>query len=370
MTPSGFVLLLHIILFDRSYNLTYWLNYGEVKAALRRRYTDPVNTGTSLFPHVPSEVSWRLLAHADKASSLFGSRSQADLSGLTHHTTWVGASPFYSGAGVKGQPTPSVLKGYDTSPKAHISSSLSPDSGAVALTSAHPWGAQRSAQLVEVMANYRCGGQAQATEPSSGPSQYRFGLPAEASALAKPRPLGSPLLPGTDVTMDWRALKLERELWRSADFLGQGLQTFLFRRRYYTDLLSPSTLVNKVSIWLPNHLIPGWAFVTPYSSRLRYTALGKVDIALIVVFLASLGSVFSSVNYVITYRYIGAPIFKGRRELRSFFIDALLVGSRMMILANPALLIGIILLLSDRHFGTSVFDFSGGGDTILFQHLF
>lgn len=125
-----------------------------------------------------------------------------------------------------------------------------------------------------------------------------------------------------------------------------------------------------MSIWLPNHLIPGWAFVTPYTSRLRYTALGKVDIALIVVFLASLGSVFSAVNYVITYRYIGAPIFKGRRELRSFFIDGLLVGSRMMILANPALLIGIILLLSDRHFGTSVFDFSGGGDTILFQHLF
>jgi len=56
--------------------------------------------------------------------------------------------------------------------------------------------------------------------------------------------------------------------------------------------------------------------------------------------------------------------------LRSFFIDALLVASRMMILANPALLIGILLLLSDRHFGTSVFDFSGGGDTILFQHLF
>ncbi len=148
------------------------------------------------------------------------------------------------------------------------------------------------------------------------------------------------------------------------------MQTFWYRRRYYTNLFSPSTLVNKVSIWLPNHLIPGWAFVTPYTSRLRYTALGKVDIALIVVFLASLGSVFSAVNYVITYRYIGAPIFKGRRELRSFFIDGLLVASRMMILANPALLIGIILLLSDRHFGTSVFDFSGGGDTILFQHLF
>jgi cytochrome c oxidase subunit 1 len=103
---------------------------------------------------------------------------------------------------------------------------------------------------------------------------------------------------------------------------------------------------------------------------LRFTALGKVDIALIVVLLASVNSVFSSANYVITYRCLGAPIFKNRRELRSFFVDALLVASRMMLAANPALIIGIILLLSDRHLGTSVFDFSGGGDTILFQHLF
>jgi len=117
-------------------------------------------------------------------------------------------------------------------------------------------------------------------------------------------------------------------------------------------------------------LIPGWAFVTPYTSRLRYTAVGKVDVALVVIFAAGLGSVFSSLNYVITYRYVGAPILKNRRELRSFFVDALLVASRMMIAANPALLIAILLMLSDRHFNTSVFDFSGGGDTVLFQHLF
>jgi heme/copper-type cytochrome/quinol oxidase subunit 1 len=86
--------------------------------------------------------------------------------------------------------------------------------------------------------------------------------------------------------------------------------------------------------------------------------------------LASLGSVFSSINYLITYRYLGAPLLQKRRELRSFFIDALLVASRMMLLANPALILGILLLLSDRHLDTSYFDFSGGGDTILFQHLF
>jgi heme/copper-type cytochrome/quinol oxidase subunit 1 len=169
---------------------------------------------------------------------------------------------------------------------------------------------------------------------------------------------------------DWRNLKFERETWRSFDDLFLAKKHWNLRKRYYSTFFEPISVINKVSSWTANFLIPGWAFITPYSSRLRFTAIGKVDIALIVVLLASINSVFSSANYVITYRCLGAPIFKNRRELRSFFVDALLVASRMMLAANPALIIGIILLLSDRHLGTSVFDFSGGGDTILFQHLF
>lgn len=126
----------------------------------------------------------------------------------------------------------------------------------------------------------------------------------------------------------------------------------------------------KVSSIVSNQLIPGWAFITPFSSRVNFSETGKVDIALVVVFSAGLGSVFSAFNYVITYRCLGSIKSKNRREVRSFFADGLLVGSRMMLAANPALLIAILLLLSDRHLNTSVFDFSGGGDTILFQHLF
>ena len=98
--------------------------------------------------------------------------------------------------------------------------------------------------------------------------------------------------------------------------------------------------------------------------------MGKVDIALIVVLIASAGSVLSSVNYLITYRCLGSNAMVSRREIRSFGADSLLVASRMMVMANPALIIGIILLLSDRHMGSSTFDFSGGGDTVMFQHLF
>ena len=365
VTPSGFVLLLHILLFDRSYNLTYWLNYGEVKSALRRRYQSAAApSDMSLFPTLPTDLSWRLAALHGAAPGSTARTRLAPVGGATDAAARLGS-------GVEMGALPGI---HQAAPSPWLSSPMGTEEGALAPVGMGAVRAPAHQVLVPQGAPEVARSYAWAAGPSAPASSGALGTAPDA-APATPRAGGRgagsrAATLDIEVAADWRELKLEREVWRSSDFLGQGLQTFWYRRRYYTNLLSPSTLVNKVSIWMPNHLIPGWAFVTPYTSRLRYTAVGKVDIALVVVFLASLGSVFSAVNYTITYRYIGAPILKGRRELRSFFIDALLVGSRMMILANPALLIGILLLLSDRHMGTSVFDFSGGGDAILFQHLF
>lgn len=38
VTPGGFTLLLHLILFDRAHSATYWVNYSELRYRLRRRY--------------------------------------------------------------------------------------------------------------------------------------------------------------------------------------------------------------------------------------------------------------------------------------------------------------------------------------------
>ena len=61
LTPSGFVLLIHIILFDRSYTVTQWLNYGELKAQLRRRNNESQQVTTRLPDVVAdSALAWRL----------------------------------------------------------------------------------------------------------------------------------------------------------------------------------------------------------------------------------------------------------------------------------------------------------------------
>jgi heme/copper-type cytochrome/quinol oxidase subunit 1 len=49
------------------------------------------------------------------------------------------------------------------------------------------------------------------------------------------------------------------------------------------------------------------------------------------------------------------------RDARSFFSESLIVASWMMVAANPMLAISILMLLSDRHWQTSFFDYSGRG---------
>lgn len=51
----------------------------------------------------------------------------------------------------------------------------------------------------------------------------------------------------TGLLQDWRELKLEREVWRSLDLLGQSRQSLSFRRKYYAELFEPASMTSKVS---------------------------------------------------------------------------------------------------------------------------
>ena len=165
------------------------------------------------------------------------------------------------------------------------------------------------------------------------------------------------------VYSNWRQLKFTREAWR-CKLLAARHQKTLFRRYFHEDGVFWSIERNA------KDLLPGWAMITPFSARTRFTAVGKTDIGLMGVFLVLNSSIISGANFLVTYRYLSTLNNRKMRDARVFFTESIIVACWMMIFANPMLAIAILMLLSDRHWQTSFFDYSGGGDTVLFQHMF
>ena len=165
------------------------------------------------------------------------------------------------------------------------------------------------------------------------------------------------------ILANWRQLKFTRESWR-CKLLAARHQNTLYRRYSGEEGYTWSIERNA------KDLLPGWAMVTPFSARTRFTAIGKTDIGLFGVFLAINASIVSSANFLVTFRYLSTLNNRKMRDARSFFSEGLIAASWMMVAANPMLAIGILMLISDRHWQTSFFDYSGGGDAVLFQHMF
>ena len=165
------------------------------------------------------------------------------------------------------------------------------------------------------------------------------------------------------VLNNWRDLKLSREGWRCR-MLSARHQKSMFHR--YVNENEVIWVVEKNA----KDLLPGWAMITPFSSRTRYTLVGKTDIGICIVAITLVASMISSANFLMTYRYLSTLNNRKMRDARSFFTESVIAASWMMLAANPMLILGLFMLIADRHWKTSFFDYSGGGDTILFQHMF
>jgi heme/copper-type cytochrome/quinol oxidase subunit 1 len=67
--------------------------------------------------------------------------------------------------------------------------------------------------------------------------------------------------------------------------------------------------------------------ITPFSSRTRFTAVGKVDIGLMGVLLVLNSSIISGANFLVTYRYLSTLNNRKMRDARAFFTEAVMVSS-------------------------------------------
>ena len=111
----------------------------------------------------------------------------------------------------------------------------------------------------------------------------------------------------------------------------------------------------------------GWTSYAPLSDDL-YSPGGGVDAWIFLVHLTGLASLLGAVNFVATIHNMRAPgMGWGRMPL---FVWTILTFSYLLIAALPCIAAAVTMLLTDRHFGTAFFDPTGGGDPLLWQHLF
>jgi cytochrome c oxidase subunit 1 len=131
--------------------------------------------------------------------------------------------------------------------------------------------------------------------------------------------------------------------------------------------LLPFAFTILLSTWILPGPAPdfGWTFYAPLS-----TTYGppSTDFMIFSIHMMGLSSILASINIIVTIINMRPPGMSLRKMpvfVWSWFITAFLLIGIMPVLAGT-----VTMMLADRHFGTTFFTAAGGGDPVLFQHLF
>ncbi len=153
--------------------------------------------------------------------------------------------------------------------------------------------------------------------------------------------------------------------WMIPMLIGAPDMAFARMNNWSFWLLPPAAILLITSLFVPGGAAAaGWTLYPPLTIQ---AGMG-MDMTIFAVHIMGASSIMGSINIITTILNMRAP---GMTLMKMpLFCWTWLITAYLLIAVMPVLAGAVTMLLTDRHFGTSFFNAAGGGDPVLFQHIF